>query len=148
MQYIFELNHVHYILPSIQMNIQILTSKMFKTWSSLDISKNIPGSLNNNNINSNNTKLNDNIGVQSSRTINRKHRCLLYAKTQIFFAKNRSRLTSALFDGDDITQYFTDISNANAILILEWLVNILVHLTSHLIIIILIIMLLLYNPSQ
>ena len=43
-----------------------------------------------NNIISNNTQCNDNISVQSNRNVNRKQRCLVFAKTQQMYTKNRS----------------------------------------------------------
>ena len=40
--------------------------------------------------------------MQSNRNVKRKQRCLLFAKTQQMYSKNRSRLAKSIFDGEDI----------------------------------------------
>ena len=42
--------------------------------------------------------------MQSNRNVKRKQRCLLFAKTQQMYSKNRSRLAKSIFDGEDITK--------------------------------------------
>ena len=54
-------------------------------------------SINNNRLNPNN------IGILSNKAFKRRHRRILYAKTQNMFTKNRSALSRAIFDNDDIT---------------------------------------------
>ena len=42
--------------------------------------------------------------MQSNINVKCKQRCLLFAKTQQIYSKNRSRLAKSIFDGEDITK--------------------------------------------
>ena len=122
LQYILDLHPSKYILPSLQLNIQNFNFDNIQNLIDLDYEQIIDELINTyivqskkkpkilrNNIISNNTKRNDNIGVQSNRNIKRKQRCLLFDKTQQMYSKNRSRLAKSIFDGEDITKEINEI---------------------------------------
>ena len=47
--------------------------------------------------------------MQSNRNVKRKQRCLLFAKTQQMYSKNRSRLAKSIIDGEDITKEINEM---------------------------------------
>ena len=58
--------------------------------------------MNSNSINNNRLHPN-NIGILSNKAFKCRHRRIIYAKTQNMFIKNRSGLSRAIFDNEDIT---------------------------------------------
>ena len=47
--------------------------------------------------------------MQLNSNVKRKQRCLLFAKTQQIYSKNRSRLAKSILDGEDITKEINEM---------------------------------------
>ena len=64
-------------------------------------------SINNNRLNPNN------IGILSNKASKRRHMRILYAKIQNMFSENRSGLSRAIFDNNDITDECDEVPIEN-----------------------------------
>ena len=112
LQYILDNIPTIPILPDLLFHIQNFKSNNIQHLIDLDhryllqstniINNKVITILNSNSINNNRLNPN-NIGILSNKAFKRRHRRILYAKTQNMFTKNRSALSRAIFDNDDIT---------------------------------------------
>ena len=112
LQYILDNIPIIPILPDLLFHIQNFKSNNIQHLIDLDhiyllqstniINNKVITILNSNSINNNRLNPN-NIGILSNKAFKRRHRRILYAKTKNMFTKNRSALSRAIFDNDDIT---------------------------------------------